>query len=547
MKLKSGRAWLQLAMVAIAYLLLARAGFHFAHLVKQVSPVWPASGFALAALLLWGRWLWPGITLGAFLANYFSGEPMWVAAIIAAGNTLEGVIGAILLQRFCNFRNSMDRVRDVLSLLLCCVVGSTMIAATAGSVALCAGGITQWPEFHFVWITWWVGDGMGILAVAPAMLVWLQSTPKLPLSRRLEAAALAAVLLTFTVLTLTLGPSHRATSLQYFEFPILIWAALRFEQRGSTLAILIIAAISALLTVQGSGPFAQYSQAINLRLLQAFIAALAITGLILGAIIAERSRLNGELIVARDSALEASRAKSLFLANMSHELRTPLTAVIGYAEMLQEEIQDVTPDRVTSDLGNIKSAATHLLSLINDILDLSKIEAGKLTMFPEQVDLLPLLTEVINTVRPLATKNGNSLELQTELNADDGFFVVDSIRLRQILFNLLSNAAKFTHSGSIILSVCCAPARHDGWIQFSVIDSGIGMTPEQISKLFQKFQQLDPSFTRRYGGSGLGLAISRYLAEKMGGSLTVESQQGQGSTFHLHLPPKPPHSSAPQK
>ena len=539
MKAKPGKAVLALTAVAIAYVVLAFAGFHFGLLVKQVSPVWPPSGFAVAALLLWGGWLWPGIAVGAFAANYASGEQIWVAALVAIGNTLEAVVGTHLLRSRFEFNNRLERVRDVLALLFCSAIVSTMIAATIGSASLCMGGITHWSAYHYVWVTWWVGDGMGILVIAPVLLVWLQGGLRISLSQQLEGGALLLVLLSLTVLTLSLAPSHRSAALHYFEFPILLWAALRFDQRGATLAILIIASISAVLTIQGTGPFGLYGAAINLRLLQAFVLALAVTGLVIGAITAERRRLTEELVSARDSAVDASKAKSLFLANMSHELRTPLTAVIGYVEMLEEGIHELPPAAIDRDLGSIKSAATHLLSLINDILDLSKIEAGKLMMYPEKVDLETLLNEVVDTVKPLAAKNENSFELSTALDKHLDF-VADSVRLRQILFNLLSNASKFTHTGSITLHATHCAVGEDTWLQFCVSDTGIGMTEEQISKLFQKFQQLDPSFTRRYGGTGLGLAISRYLAETMGGHLSVESEAGKGSTFKLILPPRPP-------
>lgn len=535
MNVKSFSAILQIALVGAIYVLLAKAGFHFALLVKQVSPVWPPSGFALAAILIGGTRLWPGIMLGAFLANFLTYEPIPVALTIAAGNTLEAIVAATLLRQFTGIHTRLDRVRDVLGLLLWGVCVSPMIAATVGSLSLAAGGITQWTGIQYVWLTWCVGDALGILVVAPAILVWLHRMPRFGSMKRLEAIVLAVVLFTLTVLTLRLSPSHRSTALHYIEFPLLIWAALRFEQRGATLTILLIASIASLLTVQGSGPFAQYSPVINLRLLQAFVIALALTGLVLGAITAERRQLHEEVVAARDAAVEASRAKSLFLANMSHELRTPLTAVIGYSEMLEEGLEEMPTATIRSDVGSIKSAATHLLSLINDILDLSKIEAGKLQIFPERFELLPVLDEVIKTVEPLAQKNSNIVELHADLQP--GFsMVADSIRLRQILFNLLSNACKFTHSGLIVLNARVGRQAEQDCVEFSVSDSGIGMSAAQMEQLFQKFQQLDPSFTRRYGGTGLGLAISRYLTQNMGGNLVVQSEPGTGSQFTLRLP-----------
>jgi signal transduction histidine kinase len=230
----------------------------------------------------------------------------------------------------------------------------------------------------------------------------------------------------------------------------------------------------------------------------------------------------------------ASEHKSRFVANMSHELRTPLNAIIGYSEMLHEEAQDVGQEDFLPDLRNIQVAGRHLLGLINEILDLSKIEAGKMELFLERFDVPTLVLDVVATVQPLVEKNANTLEV--DCDAGLGSMFADVTKVRQALFNLLSNAGKFTTRGSIVLDV--APEAEGGspWIRFRVSDSGIGMTPEQMENLFQAFSQADASTTRQYGGTGLGLAISRTFCQMMGGDITVESQLGHGSTFTIRLP-----------
>ncbi len=254
-------------------------------------------------------------------------------------------------------------------------------------------------------------------------------------------------------------------------------------------------------------------------------------------------KLQGVFAAARDvterkryeeSLQQANRAKSAFLANMSHELRTPLNAIMGYSEMLQEEAVERKLDGFGADLEKINGAGRHLLALINDILDLSKIEAGKMELFLESFDVASLIDEVASTVRPMVEKNSNTLHI--ERAADLGEMHADQTKVRQGLFNLLSNAAKFTHDGSITVDVDRQFMEGGEWIVFRVADTGIGLDLEQMAKLFQDFTQADASTTRKFGGTGLGLALTRRFCQIMGGDVTVESVPNEGSTFTIKLP-----------
>ena len=238
---------------------------------------------------------------------------------------------------------------------------------------------------------------------------------------------------------------------------------------------------------------------------------------------------------ARDEAIMASQFKSQFLANMSHELRTPLNAILGYSEMLAEEAKGLGEEEFVSDLHKIHSAGRHLLGLINNILDLSKIEADKMELYLENFNVAAMADEVCATLLPLVEKNGNTLEVRYA--GVSGEMRADLTKIRQILFNLLSNASKFTEQGTIVLTISReGSGGANDWLRFEITDSGIGMTEEQLGKLFQAFIQADASTTRKYGGTGLGLAISQRFCRMMGGDIAASSEPGKGSTFTVTLP-----------
>ncbi|MDX1812348.1 MAG: ATP-binding protein, partial [Gammaproteobacteria bacterium] len=243
---------------------------------------------------------------------------------------------------------------------------------------------------------------------------------------------------------------------------------------------------------------------------------------------------NEKLEVAAHDAEQASRAKSSFLANMSHELRTPMNAIIGYSEILEEEAVESSYNELIPDIQKIQHAGKHLLSLISDILDLSKIEAGKMEMYLETFNLEALISDITNTIEPLADRNNNQFEIITD--DDLGDVHADITKLKQIVFNLLSNAFKFTHNGSVKLTVKKQDFHGKQMVSFTVSDSGIGMSREQLNGLFIEFAQADASTTKKYGGTGLGLAISRFFAHMMNGDIAVESEPNKGSTFTLTIP-----------
>ena len=248
----------------------------------------------------------------------------------------------------------------------------------------------------------------------------------------------------------------------------------------------------------------------------------------------ELERLNNELTTARDDALDASKSKSRFLANMSHELRTPLNAIIGYSELLVEDIDESGDALLRGDITRINIAAHHLLQLIDDVLDISKIEAGEMTLHLEDFDVRELVEELQATVAPLIVRHEN--ELNVVMDIDDGRMRSDKLKLRQMLLNLISNAAKFTHEGEITLAIKRTSTR----TLFSVTDDGVGIPADKLEALFEEFKQVDQAQTIDTKGTGLGLAITRHMTTLLGGDLDVSSTEGLGSTFTITIPHSPP-------
>ena len=252
------------------------------------------------------------------------------------------------------------------------------------------------------------------------------------------------------------------------------------------------------------------------------------------AVAINNARFIEEIQQARDDAEEANETLSHFLANMSHNLRTPLNAIIGYSEMLQEEAEDSDNEEFKEDLERINGAGKHLLSLVNYVLDIAKIEAGAMDIYLETFPVEPMIQDVVTTTQTLVEKNSNVLEIDCPDSV--GSIHADTTKIKQCLYNLIDNASKFTEQGTISLTVSRDTEEGQEWVNFAVGDTGIGMTDEQMGRLFEAFAQAEGSTTRRFGGTGLGLAITRHFCEMMGGMVLVESEAGKGSTFTMKLP-----------
>ena len=518
------------AALALVYVVAARLGLELDAVSGFATLVWPASGIALAALVIFGVRLWPGILVGAFTANTLVGAPIPVAFGIGIGNALSAIVGAYLLRRIPGFDPSLTRVRDTLGLIVGAAVISTLVSATIGVGSLVLGNRIPDGSGLETWRAWWLGDAIGDLLVAPMLLVSATRARFPSGNRLLEALALGATTLAVGIVVFY-GSGDYGALTAYLIFPVGIWAALRFGPRGAAATILVASAGAVWATTLGHGPFVRDQLHESLFALQFFTSVVAITLLVLAAAIAERRAAEEDALRAHREADEANRSKSEFLAVMSHELRTPLHAIAGYAELLTMGAHGALNEKQVESIGRIQRNQQHLNALISDVLSFARLEAGKLEFDPVVLTVNEALDEAEPLIQPeLRRKN---LCFERHSCPPDLRVRADREKLRQILVNFLSNAAKYTENGgSISIGVEATAGSATIWVK----DTGIGIPPEQLSRVFEPFFQVERGRTRRFSGIGLGLTIARDLARAMGGDVTIESVHQQGTRVAVRLP-----------
>lgn len=527
--------------VAAAYGLLGGGvAFFFKAFGEFPAPNWPSASVALAAALIGGPRLWPGIFAGSFLANYTLFD---ASALLAAGlsvtNTLGPATGAWLIRRLCGTTQPFFLFRDVVFFILFGAALHGLIAASGGVALSYLGGVLPSAAVPSAWLRWCLSDGGGALFFGPALLLWLHDR-SVRLSRRqaveLAAVCTATLLLAVATFFLIRAHHHALSGLPYLLAAPLLWVTVRFSPRAGTTLFSAVAVVATVGTVAGLGPFNLAGADRPLVTLGLMVISLNIGVLAIGALTAERRAIMRELerrVAARTAELvQANRAKDEFLATISHEMRTPLTALLGNAELLRAAPL-APPERELTE--HLSSAGELLLALINDLLDISRIEAGRLDFQLRPISVRAVTEQTLHMFDGAAARKG--LTLRSDVRDVPAWVRGDAQRLQQILANLIGNAVKFTERGAVRVEVApLQDAAATAYLRFEVSDSGIGIAEQDLEKLFQPFSQVDASAARRHHGSGLGLAICKRLVEAMGGQIGVESRPQHGSTFWFTLP-----------
>ncbi len=509
----------------------------------KISLIWLPTGIAVAALHRWGFRQWPGLLLGAFVLLRYSFPVDWeIGVIVLAGQTLGPLLAAWTLRR-TGFHGDFTRWRDIGFLTASAFIGMA-VSATGGAVALRLAGLLSAEDFGGGWLTWWLGDVMGVLALGPVLCSSTRESWCALARKGVEVRLFAGLMACVPTVIFFLPAVSGVEKLPLIFLPLLlaIWCALRFGTMATSLAVAVVAILAASGLAIGRGPFFHPGVINGVFLLWTYIGTLAVLSLMTAGIEVSRRtaarnfqesqaallKANAQLKEAIAQSKEALNVKNEFLANISHEIRTPMNGILGMTELLLAEELNSTQREYAEVVHN--SGGT-LMRLLNDLLDLAKIEAGKVEIVTMDFDLPEMLTEVAQLARATCQP---VVDLQLALAPDVPRWVHgDQDRLRQVLGNLLGNAVKFTLRGTVVLRVRTADQPQQ--IAFEVHDTGEGISPEQMKNLFQPFTQADRSTTRRFGGTGLGLAISRQLVELMGGTLEASSDLGKGSIFSFTL------------
>jgi signal transduction histidine kinase len=521
------RFWLQSASLALAYFGAARLGLQLSFEHSNITPVWPPSGIAVAALLIFGTRYWPALLLGAFVTELSAGVPPAVAFAQAAGNTLEYTLAVVLLRR-AGFDMGLRRIKDIVALGVYGAVLSPMVAATVGTASLWAGGVISTAALRPVWTVYVVGDGVGILILTPVILIWQsrgRGVGAYAWPRVVEALCLGCAAATLTALVFL-----RAGGGAYPIFPLIIWAALRFGQRGATLIVLVIAALSIVGTVHGLGPFAQGVLPGRLAELLVYLAAIAFTGpLLAAAVLAHRDA--EERVLHYVAELEVTnRELEAFAYSVAHDLRAPLRAIDGYSSALNEDFSEALPAEARHNLDRIASNAQQLGRLIDALLNFSRLGAKKLireTVYPAQIAL-----QMYERLR--AGSKGPDIDFSI---SDLRSCSADPTLLSLVYQNLLDNALKFSRDREgAKIEVGCMPAPGaPGVTIYFVRDNGAGFDMQYSDKLFGVFSRLHSQ--AEFPGTGAGLAITKRIVTKHGGRIWAEAQPGKGATFFFTLEP----------
>jgi len=528
-----------LAAIGVIYFALAKGGLALASIHPSATPIWPPTGFALAAMLLWGYRIWPAIFVAAVIANATTAGSIVTATAIATGNSLEALVGAYLINRWSNGRDTFSTPNSVAKFALISFVIATPISASIGLTSLAIAGYAERTDFANAWMTWWLGDVTGALVIAPAIVLW--ATSRNHVFNRNELLETLGVLATAAAVGLVaLSPLIEQTPsrdpLGFLAILPLLWAALRRGPRDTATAAMVLAGATIWGTIEGGGPFTAPDLNVSFLLVLMFLISITVPSLLLSADVEVRKQAEESLrsaqiglerkVAERTQELErANAARSRFFAMASHDLRQPLHALGLFVAQLRMPLK--ATERAKT-IERVDATRREMDEMFNSLLDISRLDAGilppKITEFP----IAPLLQKIETRFDQATREKG----LHLRVRPSDAWVRSDPLLLERILINLVSNAVRYTLRGGIIVGC----RRRGEVLRIEVWDSGPGIPADQRQNIFGEFVQLPAIEGNRYGGLGLGLAIVDRLRRLLNHQIDLTSTVGRGSRFAILVP-----------
>ncbi len=545
--------------IFLVYFFGGKIGLSLAYLNSSVTAVWPPTGIALAALLVFGFRLWPAIFVGAFLVNLAASGDLGSSVLIAIGNTLEGLIGAYLINRFAGGRKVFERTGNVFRFIFFVVFVSTPISATIGVYSLILFELASSSGWQSIWQIWWLGDFSGALLFAP-ILILLFGKKKIDWTMRTDLVKFLSFLLLIIVSLETLGflPNDilGIEGLLYLNISVLVWLGYRFSRIEVALGTLLFSILAIFATTRGFGPFQADTVGESLLLLQVFLSVVSTTVLALSCGVWERKQLHEKLeesekdleYKVRERTSELERAEGIvenqlraetqlakkekdFISVASHELQTPVALIKGYMSMLVSGQYGKIDSEAKGYILESLSGINRLAKLVKNLLSTSRIDAAKVKLEKRTFDLSELVGGVVRGFENIATEKGLSLDFKQVKNIK---VYSDYDKCVEIVTNLIDNAIKYTELGSVLVSVL----KEESFAKVIVGDTGIGIKKNVLPHIFDKFYFSESFVSKQSESTGLGLYIVKSLVGLLGGTIKVESRDGFGSKFTFILPIK---------
>ncbi|MET4180687.1 signal transduction histidine kinase [Bradyrhizobium sp. JR7.2] len=527
-----------LVAIGVIYFVLAKGGLTLASIHPSATPIWPPTGVALAAVLLWGYRTWPAIFIAAMIANATTAGTVATAIAIATGNTLEAVVGAYLVNRWSSGCNTFSRPNSVAKFALICIVIATPISASMGLTSLAAAGYIDRTNFANAWVTWWLGDVTGALVIAPAIVLWASRDHAFNRNESLETVGVLATAAVVGLIAYSplIEQTPSRNPLGFLAILPMLWAALRRGPRDTATVALVLAGITIWGTLTGGGPFTTADLNVSFLLVLMFLISITVPSLLLSADVEVRKKGEESLrhaqvelerkVAERTHELElANAAKSRFLAMASHDLRQPLHALGLFVAQLRTPLRS---GERTRTIELVDATRKEMDEMLNSLLDMSKLDAGILTPTITEFPIARLLQKIETTFGQATRETGLSLRVRRS----DAWVRSDAMLLERILLNLVSNAVRYTLRGGIIVGC----RRRGEMLRIEVWDSGPGIPEDQKQNIFGEFFQLAARDRSRYGSMGLGLAIVDRLRLLLNHQIDLASTVGRGSRFAITVP-----------